>query len=511
MANGPAKKSYPNHAGLALDINAGNGTGRPSSQAAGGTAPGQAHETLDQAESTRLADLSPSPTGISTSVTRVQDIVNAANSTSLAAHAVSDSTPGSLPASNPSKPGAVGPTSPPPKTPSTSSQPGNPPGNSSGSSNAGSGSGNGGSSGTNTAPSPGDNPDPQKNLGQANPTQPSKEKSDLRALLDRIHTLTTEIGPELRDLKSKLHAPTPPPTGSSAPAHLFTDAQKEPLLRMINTIEQAKESAGPDAFGNFKIIDFLNELEKQGFFKFRDSECHFDRHSFRVVYEDAHGQPVMINRSCAPLVKEMRRGWLPTLGAVTCAALGATVVGLGVATFPVLAAASVGLLITGIKAAIVNQRVVDQYKAAFDIPLELGPKSVLSPEKMILETLATYHLIKGIPGHARKFNLVGTGPANDTFTSLEALLRATKNTITCWDQFRHGMPSPSTGLEDKTKVANLRTLEFDANIDKYKALVEPLSGSYLRWHNWRDLACDIGLVVGTLGGFGSAVAIIAGI
>jgi hypothetical protein len=282
-------------------------------------------------------------------------------------------------------------------------------------------------------------------------------------------------------------------------------------MNMIEEIEQSKN------FGAFNIIEFLKLLHVQGFLKLNGPQTALNRDLFKVTYEDTNpsslGNQVTINHSSAGLYKAMKWGWAPTLASLSALGLGVTgAIGasaLGVSAPVVIGAASCGLIASGIWAHIVDKRVTDRYAEAFTLDLEYGAKSVISPEKMILETLSAYHLLQGIPQDARLLDLAGVGPNNDAFTGLSALLRATKNTLIFWDQFKYNMEDPSTGIKSAGKVGDLRTDEFDANIDKYKNHIANLPSSLLRWHNVRDWICDIGLTIGCIGAGTSAWAIVA--
>jgi hypothetical protein len=171
--NGPQHKNY--YDGVVLATGAHTGSGTSGSQAAGGTAPGQSHDTLKQTENTGLADLSANPTGISSSVTSLMGIGDAAESTRLAVQAVGDATPTTITANNSSNTAQTNPA--PAQTSTTSSTSGDSPGSPSGGSNAGGGSGGGGGNGTGASTTASGAPDPNDGRNKTAQT-PSLAKSN---------------------------------------------------------------------------------------------------------------------------------------------------------------------------------------------------------------------------------------------------------------------------------------------------------------------------------------------
>jgi hypothetical protein len=340
---------------------------------------------------------------------------------------------------------------------------------------------------------------------------------------DTLMQLLLEGLEALRDqVKSQQQQPAPSPGGSGSKLDLRTTAQKRVILTLLDELDRDKDNNNM-TFDAIKpcLDELFSELQNQGFLK--NVTRDFSRMHFTVSYQDpdypdSSNNPtqVTIANSSSKAYGARSQQYLSlglSLGGMALGAASLAPLALGGAVIlPGALSAATICVIAGLWGRLQYNQASVSFDESFSLNLDQKTNTALSPQKMFLESLSTYILIKGTPRFTKRLELFVKKSANNhADTSLTTLVTAMKNTIKFWDEFRLNIPnipenwdgvSLTNGVGQKNvgDMANLRDREFDANIDRFKPWLPKIENAFLRRQQISAVITDVGTFAGVFTG-----------
>jgi|GEM_PF-6392789 len=370
----------------------------------------------------------------------------------------------------------------------------------------------------------------QGQAAQRNPAENLADKSNklLALMLDELKALREQME------KSKPE-PQPKPDQKDAPdGRTFTT--KEARAELVGMLEQAER----EGRHTLDVVKFLEKLEALKFITImesvaNDGESTVSNRNFKIHYKnprplerraaesDADFEKrekehyVTISNSAEELYSMKAWTWAPTLLTVGLLVGAAATVAVGAASIVTTAAViAAPLYLSKMWMSKQVDQVRTRYDGVFKLPITQQAGSALSPEKMLLETLATYLHVQQLPEHIRWLNWAPKGitkwrpddvSTNDAYYATGPLLKAMMNTIKFWDNFKYNIPNlDDRKVVDPAKISELRTNEFDQVLEDFKKdWIGPIRQSFLKIPFACERVCGMGATVGVIAGVGSAV------
>ncbi|MFN4896827.1 MAG: hypothetical protein ACK5HO_13650 [Pseudomonadota bacterium] len=348
-----------------------------------------------------------------------------------------------------------------------------------------------------------------------------KGQADQQALIasmgDKAVTLMELMLEEPNNLKGQMHGRRSAGGQTQSPPPNIILKDPKVTSELVNMIEELERTGAP---AELDIKRFLDKLHDGGFINFTAGNIHDNRRTFEVTYDNPQSRTnpnsgqyeVTIRNSGEELYKAARSAWWPPVISVSAMGLGLSAIAVGAASVPVAAGLmSVTLMFAGVWSKKQNDQIRSMYDGVFKLPITQQAGTALSPHKMLLETLATYHQVALLPRGIRFLEwrpksilnwAVDKEVNNDSYSSLGPLLVAMKNTIKFWDNFEYNIPNLAdpTMTTDPTKVSELRTNEFDDVLEDFKGWLPRIKKSFLRIPYACERVSHWGQVAGGLAG-----------